>query len=55
MCSSDLPKSKVLNLSKEPTKIVLRPSMFEEPGEHGKKVFEGKKDENERCKPVMSL
>ena len=28
-------KSNVLDLSKEPTKIVLRPSMLEELGEHG--------------------
>ena len=33
-CIED-PKSNVLDLSKEPTKIVLRPSMLEEPREHG--------------------
>ena len=35
-CIED-PKSNVLDLSKEPTEIFLRPSMFEELGEHGKK------------------
>ena len=30
------PKSNVLDLSKEPTEIVLRPSRLEELGEHGK-------------------
>ena len=33
-CIED-PKSNVLDLSKEPTEIVLRPSMLEEPSEHG--------------------
>ena len=35
-CCIEDPKSNVLDLSREPTKIVLRPSMLEEPGEHGK-------------------
>ena len=30
------PKSNVLDLSKEPTEIVLRPSMLEAPGEYEK-------------------
>ena len=34
-CIED-PKSNVLGLSKEPTEIVLRPSMLEEPDENGK-------------------
>ena len=35
------PKSNVLDLSKEPTEIVLRPSILEELGEHGKKLAIG--------------
>ena len=35
LCIED-PKSDVLDLSKEPTETVLRPSMLEAFGEHGK-------------------
>ena len=35
------PKSNVLDLSKEPTEIVLRPSMLEELGEHGNELAIG--------------
>ena len=35
LCIED-PKSNVLDLSKEPTEIFLRPSILEEPSEHGK-------------------
>ena len=36
-CIEDL-KSNVLDLSKEPIKIVLRPSMLDEPGKHGNEL-----------------
>ena len=35
-CCIEDPKSNVLDLSKEPTEIVLRPSMLEAFDEHGK-------------------
>ena len=34
-CCIEDPKSNVLDLSKYPTEIVLRPSILEEPREHG--------------------
>ena len=38
-CCIEDPKSNVLYLSKEPTEIVLRPSILKGLGEHGKKVL----------------
>ena len=35
-CCIEDPKSNVLDLSKEPTKVGLRPLILEELGEHGK-------------------
>ena len=40
-CCIEDPKSNVLDLSKEPTEIVLRPLMLEEPGEHGNELAMG--------------
>ena len=36
-CIED-PQSNVLDLSKEPTEIILRPSMLEELGDHGNEL-----------------
>ena len=40
-CCIEDPKANVLDLSKEPTEIFLRPSMLEELGEHGNELAIG--------------